>query len=304
MSKKFKEALQKARKIKVDNKFYAESYLSNIYNTRMSEKHIRMFCKGEGKELLPKNGEKEKAACIYSSSMLSYNFFSWIDQGHTLEYDGIIYDKVIFEEQFRVLKSRNNKANIDVVLISKDNKTILLLESKFTEHLKLGPIKISDTYDIEQSYFDGGEKWVEIVRALRNSMSMNEQAYYEGLKQVVCHLIGISSTILNEHAKNWFNNNSWMHHIEDINITDNTTIIFKSIVFNPNVQEEGARTGEYIIHNQELVKQIAEKSVLPKNLIITNPIITYRDIWDKGMKSSIKDHELRKFLENYLEVHV
>lgn len=300
---KFKKELQAARAIEVDNKFYAESYLSNIYNTPMSEKHIRMFCKGEGKELLPKDGEKEKAASIYSSSMLSYNFFSWIDQEHTFEYDGIIYDKVIFEEQFRVLKSRNNKANIDVVLISKDNKTILLLESKFTEHLKLAPIKISDTYDIEQSYFEGGEKWVEIVAALRDDISKDEKAYYEGLKQVICHLIGISSTILNEHAKNWFNTNSWLHHIEDINITDNTTIIFKSIVFNPNYTEGKTRTKEYIKRNKKLVEQIAKKSVLPENLIITNPIITYRDIWENGMKSSIKDNGLRKFLENYLKVH-
>ena len=85
--------------------------------------------------------------------MLAYNFFSWIDKEHPLKYGGVIYNKVIFEEQFRVLKSRNNKANIDVLLISEDNKTILLLESKFTEHLKLEPIEISKAYSIDQSYF-------------------------------------------------------------------------------------------------------------------------------------------------------
>lgn len=303
MNKKFSAALQKEREIEVDNRYYADSYLSNIYNTQMSEKHIRMFCKGGGKELFPKEGEKEKAACIYSSSMLTYNFFSWIDKEHPLKYDGVIYNKVIFEEQFRVLKNRNNKANIDVLLISEDNKTILLLESKFTEHLKLKPIEISKAYSIDQSYFINGKKWVEIINSLRNNMSLNKKAYYEGLKQVACHLIGISSAILNEEANKWFNQNSWMHHIENINITDATTLIFKSIVFNPKLEEERTRTNEYIELNKEFMTHISEKSILPPKLIIANPIITYREIWEDGMKSSIKDNELKKYLENYLKVH-
>ena len=80
MDKTFIKALSEAREIKCDEKGYASSYFDNIFQNEMDEKHIRMFCRGEGKELFPKEGEKEKAACIYSSSMLAYNFFSWIDK--------------------------------------------------------------------------------------------------------------------------------------------------------------------------------------------------------------------------------
>lgn len=48
---------------------------------------------------------------------------------------------------------------------------------------------------------------------------------------------------------------------------------------------------------------ISEKSILPSKLIIANPIITYREIWEEGMESSIKDNELKEYLDKYLKVH-
>ena len=179
----------------------------------------------------------------------------------------------------------------------------MLLKLGFTEHLKLEPIEISKAYSIDQSYFINGEQWVEIINSLRNDMSLNKKAYYEGLKQVACHLIGICSAILNEEANKWFNQNSWMHHIENINITDDTTLIFKSIVFNPNLEEETTRTNKYIELNKKFMTHISEKSILPSKLIIANPIITYREIWEEGMESSIKDNELKEYLDKYLKVH-
>lgn len=303
----FNEELKKARAIEdVDELYYAKSYLKNIYQ-EMPEKHVRMFCKGGGKELLPKDGKKEKAACLYSSSMLAYNFFSWICTDTPLVYEGVKYDKVVFEEQFRVLKSRNNKANLDVVLVGKDSKnkkTILSLESKFTEHLAVTDKmpEISDAYDLPSSYYANckGDSWVSIVKKLRN-MSNGEKAYYEGLKQVFCHLIGISSVVLNEEARRWLNKNSWLNHLEGVDLEGDEKYIFKSIVFCPNTEKEKNLTKDYITRNNKFVKGI---DFLPKNIIIDNPIITYRDIWEKGMKESIKDKNLKEYLENYLKVHV
>ena len=300
MGKNFNDALQKARKITVDKDYYANTYVDNICQPKMAEKHIRMFCKGEGKELLPKDGKKEKGACIFSSSMLAYNFFSWIDKNHPLLFDGVKYDRVVFEEQFRVLNNRNNKANLDVVLVSEDEKTILLLESKFTEHFKLGPVEISDAYDDPDSYFVNGAGWVPIIKQIRERMSSGEKAYFEGIKQVACHLIGICNLILNNEARDWFNHNSWLHHIEGLNLKGDETIIFKSILFHPKEGYEQKRAKDYESLNRKFVSQIG---FLPRNLILKNPIITYRDIWNMGLEDSIKDKKLKEFLEKYLLVH-
>ena len=293
-------------KIECDKRGYANSYLDNIFQNQMDEKHLRMFCRGEGKELFPKEGEKEKAACVYSSSMLAYNFFSWIDKEHPFCYAGIKYDKVFFEEQFRVLKSRNNKANLDVVLVSEDNNTILLLESKFTEHFKTGKIDIKDAYFEQGNYFCNGENWMRVFRDLQKRMAASaasKDAYYEGLKQVACHLIGISSAFLDDGARQWFNDNSWMHRLENIELKkeNKTDFIFKSIVFHPKAKEEGTASQNYEELNKEFVERI---KFLPENLKISDPIITYRQIWNDGMRESIKDSKLRDYLtERYLAFH-
>lgn len=300
MCKKFNDALKRARMIEVDKNYYASNYVDNIFLKPMAEKHIRMFCKGEGKELLPKDGKKEKAACIYSSSMLSYNFFSWIDKTHPLLLEGVKYNRVVFEEQFRVLKNRNNKANLDVVLVSEDEKTILLIESKFTEHFKLGTVDISDAYDDPKSYFANGIEWTQIIKHLRDRMDSGEQAYFEGIKQVACHLIGISSVILNDEARDWFNHNSWLHHIEGLNLKGDEILRFKSIVFHPNTEREKNRAVNYEALNRKFASDI---DFLPANLMIDNPIITYREIWDMGLEASITDNDLKAFLERYLSVH-
>ena len=303
MEKEFKAKLKEYRQIEGVDKDYANSYLDNIFNKHMEEKFIRMFCKGGGKELLPKEGKKEKAACIYSSSMLAYNFFSWICKDTPLVYEEVVYDKVVFEEQFRVLKSRNNKANLDVVLVSKDNKTILLLESKFTEHLSVTDKmpEISDAYDLPDSYFTGcnGEEWKDIVKKLRN-MPNGKKAYYEGLKQVACHLIGISSVMLNQEARDWFNKNSWLRHTENIILNGNENYIFKSIVFHPNTENESSLSRNYEKINKNFVKDL---KFLPQKLSVKNPIITYKQIWDNGIKKSIKDKQLIDYLGKYISVH-
>lgn len=297
MGKKFNDALQKARMIKTDEKYYADSYKDNIYLPEMPEKHIHMFEKGAGNELSPKNGKK--AACIFSSSMLAYNFFSWIDKMHPLILDGIKYDRVVFEERFRVLRTRNSRANLDVVLVSEDKKTILLIESKFTEHFKLGPVKISDAYDDPNSYFPNIKGWDRIFKHIRDRMETGETAYFVGIKQFACHLIGISSVILNEDARKWFNQESWLHD-GGLDLKGNETFISKNIVFHPNEGEEKSRAEDY----EALIKNFASNiTFLPANLLFDNPIITYRDLWNMGLEKAINDDGLKAFLEKYLLVH-
>ena len=106
MENTFIKDLVNARKIE---SCYANSYLDNIFQNKMDEKHIRMFCRGEGKELFPKDGKKEKAACVYSSSMLAYNFFSWIDKEHPFCYTDIKFDKVFLRNNSVFLRAETTK---------------------------------------------------------------------------------------------------------------------------------------------------------------------------------------------------
>ena len=280
---------------------YALSYRDNIFGREIPDCYFKMFKKGGGKELSPKDGQKEKAACLYSSSMLAYNFFHWVNQTTPLTYDGEMYNKVVFEEQFRVLKSRNNRANLDVVLVSHDNKTLLLLESKFTEHLKKGDVDIRPSYfDTANYYKNDGSRWAEIMRDLQEQMK-EKDAYYDGLKQIACHLIGISSAEKDRRAREWFNNNSWLHNLYNINLESIERFIFKSIVFHPLTKEEDVLSEQYEQRVKDFVKKI---SFLPQSIVIhKNPIITYKEIWEEGMKASINDDRLIEYLEQYLKAH-
>ena len=296
--KKFKFQLRLARQIETDSNFYAESYLGNIYKGEMDEKFRKMFLNGGGKELLPNDGKKEKGACIYSSAMLAYNFFSWISENHPLVFEGVKYVKVLFEEKFHVLKNRNNKANIDVVLVSDDSQTILLLECKFTEHFKYKKVAISDAYFCPHSYYTISDSangshphssaWVKMMETLKEEMASGKEAYFEGIKQVICHLIGIcnESASKGKDAKSLY--------------TANKNLIFKSVVFTPITEPEKTIAEEYIKYNKEFVSGI---NFLPENINISNPIITYRHIWNAGIKDSIQDPELKTYLEKYLIVH-
>ena len=144
-----------------------------------------------------------------------------------------------------------------MVLVSEDDNTILLLESKFTEHFKMGKVDIKDAYYEPGSYFCNGEDWVGVFQSLHNRMDASKDAYYEGLKQVACHLIGISSAILDDSARQWFNDNSWMNRLENIELKkeNKTVFIFKSIVFHPKTKEEGRASQNYEKLNKDLLKE-------------------------------------------------
>ena len=166
----------------------------------------------------------------------------------------------------------------------------------------MGKVDIKDAYYKPDSYFCHGDNWVSVFQDLQNRMATNKNVYYEGLKQVACHLIGISSAVLDDSARQWFNDNSWMHRLEDIELEKENEIvfIFKSIVFHPNTKEEGTASQNYEELNKEFVEGI---KFLPENLRISNPIVTYRQIWDNGMRDSIQNPKLKAFLERYLVIH-
>lgn len=310
MTKQFKIALVKGidEKLKVDTKYYVDSYHVNIFPEEMDVRFKDMFSRGSGNELLPKNGKKENAAALYSSSMLAFNFFHWINEKHPFKYEGVTYDKVVFEEQFRCLANRNNKANIDIVLISDDNRTLLLLESKFTEHFSNNSSymkKIGPSYTNPKSYFCSGNSWAEIVGIYRKLASDSKKGYFDGIKQDICHLISLNSLIENQAARNWFNKESWIKKIYGIELKGNETFIFKNIVFSPknNFKKEAAYTKTYKGLYSDFEVEVQGRGFLPTNL--TFSMTTYGEMWKEFMSKLIWNESLKKYLQRrYLDLTV
>ena len=294
--RQFYEALRQARNISIDSvdeKYYLESYEDNIFGATMPPVFYNMFWQGSGSELKSgRRGEKPKAAALHSSSMLAYNFFHWICDETPLIYKGVVYNKVVFEEKLRVLK-RNNTANMDIILVSKDNNTILFIESKFTEHLEM---LFSRTYHDLKNYLSQGEIWSSVISEFNLSSH-----YYAGLKQIMCHLIGINNLTCNEAALNWFNKNSWLNKVYDVSLTGHENYIFKSIVFQPRNAELSKLTESYI---GLVCREVPNLSFLNNNIkVMPEPVITYGSLWNDSLKTSIKDNSLIDYLKGYLSVH-
>ena len=197
-------------------KFEAPYYLKDTRDNTFSEippKFRAMFDNGNGGEFVRKGDDLAKAAAVHSSSMLAYNFFGWIDQGNPFTFEGVEYDKVVFEEQLRVLAYgtsdnvkfpvSNAKANMDVVLAGENlitgKTSLLFIESKFTEHLSNAHADMTNmvlSYSVPRCYFTKGEEWAALIKSWKDRASDEKKSgYYSGIKQDICHLISISNFI-------------------------------------------------------------------------------------------------------------
>ena len=184
-------ASSEALSSKPDEKGYLNDYLDGVFpGGRKQLKEggwfYRMFAKGNGKEL------STKVYAVHSSSILAYNFFHWISSEHPFHFsDGRTYDKVYFEVRMKTLKTSNMPANMDVMLVSDDCRSILCFESKFTEFNQTGDASFSPTYLDKANYYNNyfRDDFINFIGHFENVPHM----YNDGIKQVVCHLLAISN---------------------------------------------------------------------------------------------------------------
>lgn len=307
--------------------FQSDYYLKDAdLNTLngIQECYRAMFDNGNGGELVEKNGEPAKSAAIHSSSMLAYNFFSWINESNPFLFEGVKYDKVVFEEQLRVLEfgtsdsihfpKSNAKANIDVVLAgtnAQGRPSLLFIESKFTEHLSNARADLNKmvlSYSTPKCYFEYGEEWASLVKTWKDRAILpSPNGYYNGIKQDICHLVAISN-LMNGHTREWFNTvgatskkGSWLKNRYNLSITGDEEIKFRNVIFSPSsrykadVRDVSNYRSLYAVFEQEV------KSIIPSSLEIG--LITYSNIW-KEMKQCIQEERLKKYLEErYMAFH-
>ena len=248
--------------------FYYNSYIYNIYDNKMTDKHLKIFINGYGGVIY------SKACAVHSSSMLAYNFFSWIDKENTLEFNGIIYNHVEFEHKLKTLNSIIAMANIDIVLTSEDENTKLFIESKFLEYMDYKQFDISDKYS-DPNNNTAKIDWSKLIGLYKGKKSN----YYPGIKQNICHLVSIS----NYHKEN-----------QDKQITT----LFMNLVFDPNKNEyekEYKKYNNYKVLLDDFSKNY--KNNVEGKLVDKVLFCSYSEIW-KQMKPSIKDKNRIKYLKD------
>jgi hypothetical protein len=262
----------------VNKNGYFDSYKKNIFKGEMDPRFQEMFDEGSGGEL------HSKAEAVHSSSMLSYNFFHWINDSHPFEWDGVKYTQVFFEVKMKTIKGSQAPANMDVVLVGKDNnneRCLLFIESKFTEYLENKNKVISGSYKDGNRWYNKDINWKEIVEYVPDK----KYKYKEGVKQLITHLFGIHSQFTEVICDTFTK--------IGIDYFKSVDLKFITLIFEPSKEkfmEEHEAFEDYknlFVDFIGKIKKINGLKVLPE-------WVSYSEIWEE-MKG-----QLPKGLEDYL----
>ncbi len=180
--------------------------INEAFGTAIKEDQYGYVVNGNG-------NEKDKINKAYSSSLQSLLFFSAVNAKNPITINKIDYTQALFEFKNRVIKS---PSCIDVVLIDKDYKNFVFIESKLTEIPRdsnedgtpvIGRSYFNDScsagykkaLDLAQSDLNGIgifiEDATETSKHLRRVHKIKDYKYVYsyGIKQILSHLIGISN---------------------------------------------------------------------------------------------------------------
>lgn len=301
MTKKEKEIREKVREELCSvREFDAFSYKGERYDyyvsdlkdnligeNTMPDEHKEMFEKGSGSELKD-SISPAKAKAIDSSSMLSYNFFRHVSTCPIIIND-IEYNKVFFEVQLRTLNNSNMPANMDVVLVSKDKRSLLFIESKFLEYIDSDSIELGKSYKLIDSYYKDNSEKDDLHKMVLNFK--NKRGHYNGgIKQNICHLIGISNLKHSRAAQEWFRKE---HKNLAKLITNETDFKFLNIIFCPSNNEAKEKCENYVTDLKEFFEALPTSI---KNYCYKT-IINYRQLLEmSSVKQEIKDELIKRYI--------
>lgn len=173
-----------------------------INDKKLFLEKFKQACSGNGNEL-------GKITTLHSSSLCSLLFFY---NPRNLVIKGLEdyeFEKSIFEFKNKVIRY---PSNIDVVLLGKNKETnkkaILFLESKFSEFI-FGITKAGSKFKIGKSYFsnDYSKTIYDESNMKKLGFELNkddgyitssENAYIEGIKQMISHYVGVRNFMVGE----------------------------------------------------------------------------------------------------------
>jgi len=263
----------------VNKNGYFDTYRKNIFKGEMDPSFQEMFDEGSGGEL------HSKAEAVHSSSMLSYNFFHWIDDSHPFEWDGVKYTKVLFEVKMKTIKGSPAPANMDVLLIDKGKKHLLFIESKFTEYTVTREFNFKRrSYERRDKWYNKDIDWNEIVKYVPDK----KYKYKEGVKQLITHLFGIHSQFT-EVICDTFTKNG----IDNFKSVD---LKFITLIFKPSKEKYTEEYNAYMDY-KKLFEDFVGKIKKTNGLKVLPEWVSYSEIWEEMKKQG----QMPEGLEYYLD---
>ena len=267
---------------------YVNSFLCNVYNGRMPYEHRQMFKKGSGSEL------DSKARAVHSSSMLAYNFFSWINSKNTFTWNKVTYSEVYFEVKLPTIKKSNAPANMDIVLKGEEGEgsnkktAYLFIESKFLEYTRSEEFDLSESYCDSNRYYYNSDVWPSVINEWKKQQGLKSK-YQGGIKQSFCHLIGLGNLNNDQALKKFNEKNKEFIQIKNIN---NVNIRFANVVFEPK-NEYTNEHNEYKYYHEDYNCFLMH---LDNKIKPIPDWYSYSDVWSV-MKDQIKDECRLSYIE-------
>lgn len=250
--------------------------LSQLFVTDISQEHWDEAVNGKGHEI-------KRIMTMHSSALLSLLFFHAVSESNPLciQIGGKKYrfTKAVFEVQNKCLEG-GNPSSIDVMLVDKKAKVVLLLESKLSEYLTCGKKKdINIKYKHQYADIMQPREICSQIRLLEENNSLTIQGidspshYCEGIKQMLCHFIG---------AMNFKESKDEKHKgLTDYKVLLGTVLLDLSSI---NKKKFDTYKSDY----NELAKYLND---LYKDVTVLDEVITYQDLYKevKGKGYHISD---------------
>ena len=277
--------------------FYTDGW-DKFFGVSLNKEHIEQAMNGRG-------NEQEKANVPHASALQSLVIFDQVLK-HPIMFDAIKdekgerikFTKVIFEYQNTVIKA---PSCVDVVLTTEDYKHVLFIESKFFEIVrdsvkglyensdrKSKYCEVSPTYytECENSYkkvfnIDPSKKeyqdlgFIYIPDAKKhpiNPLSNDKYTYPYGIKQFLCHIIGITNVFDGKYSTEISDHKNQVEHIYFMTIYNGLPSFGADQIIRDYK--------EHYLAVQERVKNVKTKGkVLPINFL---GMMTYQDLYEQN----------------------
>ena len=230
---------------------------------------IKEATNGSGQEI-------DKINALHSSSLCSLLFFFSVKQKN-IKIGDYTFDDVYFEYQNEALDP-NHPSNMDVVLISHNNKAILFLECKFSEYIK------NQCQPISKGYFEDeySKKLYDSIKDLYTKCDCENNivrirfhdAYSQGIKQIISHLVGLNNFVHNI-----------KHSSENRALPTYKTIIFQEVLFELSGYEN--ELTQYKDLSKKVLNRFVDNGLIDKRITIEEAT-TYQELF-KNNKNLLTD---------------
>lgn len=239
--------------------------------------------------------EERRIKTLHSSSLLAFLFFYNVSCDNPIIIKDVKYVKSFFEVKNKVFTT---PSNVDVVLVSEDGKTILYLESKFTEYLNEGKAyEINGEYERFYNEIDFSKlsiKPTEIFKSKRRNCEENcvfnleskgkpQNQYCVGIKQLISHYIGINNGL----------NEAQVNREELSNaIKEASCLVLGEIIYSFGCKkEDNYRTLYSNVANQlnEKKNKILEQTDNRGKIKVLDEILTYQGLLKENTKFKLAE---------------